>query len=346
MYILTLCAIFKGSRQQFYGTKYMCLKDDSVFKVFEGAENNQPDDVAQQAAKEIKQLAEDLTEKDILFVLISGGGSALLPLPKAPLQLNEKMKLIKQLSNRGASIQEMNQVRIALSSIKGGQLAAAASQASSVISFVISDIVDDPLDLIASGPTCASTTSRKIAPEEILKKYLLWQELPEQIQIIITKSAEDVKPSSLKDNFIYVVGDNTVATSAAATKALEYDYIPVIASTTIQGEMVDLTKTYCNFLQTIYDFRDGIIDELDLSKAFPFDSSKFQHFLKSLLQSKADSRPLLLITAGEPTVKVCILLKTAIVCLSQIYRLPLLGDWLWHWRSKSGIGLKTISGIL
>ncbi|XP_073827075.1 glycerate kinase [Musca autumnalis] len=306
-----ILSIPKGSQQQFRDIKEMCLKEDSIFTVFEGAENNQPDAIALQAAKEIKGLAESLTENDILFVLISGGGSALLPLPKEPLKLNEKMQLIKQLSNKGASIQEMNQVRIALSSIKGGQLAAAASKASAVISFVISDIVGDPIDLIASGPTWVSSSSpsaaapRQNTPQEILTKYELWQDLADHVKILITNGInEPVEVAAQSNNSIYVVGDNRVATSATVAEAMNCNYNPFIVSTTIQGDVEDLTKTYCNFLTAIYDFQEGHIEEFELKKRFPFDSRIFQHFLKTLLMCQKSQKPLLLITAGEPTVKV------------------------------------------
>ncbi|XP_061399492.1 glycerate kinase-like [Musca vetustissima] len=300
-----ILSIPKGSQQQFHEIKEMCLKEDTVFRVYEGAENNQPDMIALKAAKEIKSLAESLNENDIFFVLISGGGSALLPLPKDPITLTEKMQLIKNLSNKGASIQEMNQVRIALSSIKGGQLAMAASKASAVISFVISDIVGDPVDLIASGPTWVSATStpRQTTPEEILNKYELWQDLPEHVKILIT-TGNDGEVMSQQNNSIYVVGDNRVATSAAVSEAMNCNYNPFIASTTMQGDVQDLTKTYCDFLAAIYDFQEGLIEEYELRKKFPFDSRIFQHFLKTLLMCQKSKKPLMLITAGEPTVKV------------------------------------------
>ncbi|XP_005178150.1 glycerate kinase [Musca domestica] len=301
-----ILSIPKGSQQQFRDLKEMCLKENTVFRVFEGAENNQPDTTALQAAKEIKLLAESLNGNDILFVLISGGGSALLPLPKDPIKLNEKMQLVKNLSNKGASIQEMNQVRIALSAIKGGQLAAAASQASAVISFVISDIVGDPVDLIASGPTWVSSTAvgtRQTTAEEILNKYDLWQDLPDHMKILIT-SGSDKEVLPQPNNSIYVVGDNRVATSAAVAEAMSCNYNPFIASTTMQGDIEGLTKTYCDFLRAIYDFQEGLIEEYELRKRFPFDSRIFQHFLKTLLMCQKSEKPLLLITAGEPTVKV------------------------------------------
>ncbi|XP_065357861.1 glycerate kinase [Calliphora vicina] len=297
-----ILSVPKGIQQQFEGNKEMSLKTNSLIQIYEGAENNQPDENALQAAMDIKKLAESMTQEDVLFVLISGGGSALLPLPKPPLQLEEKMQLIKKLSNCGASIQEMNIVRIALSAIKGGQLAIAASQAHAVISFVISDIVGDPVDLIASGPTW-STQTKHLKAEEILKKFNLWHEIEDHIKQLM-QCENKVEAQQLKNNSIYVVGDNRVATSAAVHEALKLNYNPFIASTTIQGEVSCLATLYCDFLKNIYDFKEGLIEEAELSKNFPFDSRTFQHFLKTLLMCEKSQKPLLLIMAGEPTVMV------------------------------------------
>lgn len=300
-----ILSVPKGSRKQFEGVAEMTLKPQSVIEVFEGAENNQPDDKALHAAKEIKKLADSMKDEDVLFVLISGGGSSLLPLPKPPLKLQEKMQLIRKLSNKGASIQEMNTVRIALSAIKGGQLAQAASNAHAVISFVISDIVGDPVDLIASGPTWCTQNKQQQA-KDILEKYLLWSELDLNIKNLLqTQEKQTNQPP--KNSSIYVVGDNRVATAAAVHEALKLHYNPFIASTTIQGEVCYLVDIYCEFLLSIYDFKDNKINESDLSEKFPFDSRTFQHFLKTLQMCEKTQKPLLLIMAGEPTIKVSLL---------------------------------------
>ena len=300
-----ILSVPKGIRKQFDGVAEMTLKPQTVIEVFEGAENNQPDDKAWQAAIEIKNLAESMTDEDILFVLISGGGSALLPLPRSPLKLQEKMHLIRKLSNKGASIQELNIVRIALSAIKGGQLAQAAGRAHAVISFVISDIVGDPVDLIASGPTWC-TQSKQQQAKDILTKYQLWSELDLNIRNLLQTQEKQIN-QPLKNNSIYVVGDNRVATAAAVHEALKLHYNPFIASTTIQGEICSLVDMYCQFLLSIYDFKDNKINELELSQKFPFDSRTFQHFLKTLQMCEKTRKPLMLIMAGEPTVKVSLI---------------------------------------
>lgn len=108
------------------GKQEMLLKPHSHIQVFEGAEDNLPDQDALRAAQAIQQLAERLTADDLLLVLISGGGSALLPAPIPPVTLEEKQTLTKLLAARGATIQELNTIRKALSQLKGGGLAQAA----------------------------------------------------------------------------------------------------------------------------------------------------------------------------------------------------------------------------
>ncbi len=97
-------------------------------------------------------IVENARKSDLVICLISGGGSALMPLPRKGLSLSEKQKVIMLLLRAGANINELNVVRRHLSEIKGGWLAKKAG-AASVISLVLSDVVGDPIDVIVSGPT-------------------------------------------------------------------------------------------------------------------------------------------------------------------------------------------------
>uniref|UniRef100_A0A182W7F4 Glycerate kinase n=1 Tax=Anopheles minimus TaxID=112268 RepID=A0A182W7F4_9DIPT len=142
-----------GTSERFAGDEDFSLSPNSVIEVIECARNNLPDERSLMAAGKIKQLAHSMTAEDILCVLVSGGGSALLCLPKSPITLPEKLQIIKSLSTAGASIDELNYVRIAISDVKGGQLALEARKAFRVYSYIISDVVGDPIALIASGPT-------------------------------------------------------------------------------------------------------------------------------------------------------------------------------------------------
>uniref|UniRef100_D3TQA8 Glycerate kinase n=1 Tax=Glossina morsitans morsitans TaxID=37546 RepID=D3TQA8_GLOMM len=298
-----ILSIPKGAREQCQSQADMQLSSDTVFRVYEGAEHNQPDETALQAALEIKHLATSLGQDDILFVLISGGGSALLPMPRRPLDLKKKMSLILELSNRGASIQELNIVRIALSDIKGGRLALAASRAHAVISLIISDIVGDSTELIASGPTWSKAISKHPKPKEILRRYSLWDSLGKDLRKMLTETPVFIS-QEMENNHIHIIGDNRVATVAAKIEAIIFNYTPCVISTSVQGNLDIVVEQYCDILKGLYQFNANIITEAEFKKIFPYGKDHFRKLLITLKVSGARGKPLLLIAGAEPTVKV------------------------------------------
>jgi hydroxypyruvate reductase len=128
-----------------------CLSPESAIVVFEGAAHNLPDAAAEAAAAAVLALVAGARATDLVLVLISGGGSALLPLPVPGVSLADKLATTQLLAHRGATIHELNTVRKHLSCVKGGRLAAACK--ASLVTLVLSDVVGNPLDVIASGPT-------------------------------------------------------------------------------------------------------------------------------------------------------------------------------------------------
>lgn len=194
-----------------------------------------PDDAGQQAAQDILELVKDLTPDDLVIALISGGGSALLPLPAPGITLADKQQINKELLRSGATISQMNTVRRHLSAIKGGHLAAACYPAK-VVNLIISDVPgDNPAD-VASGPTVAdsSTCADALA---ILKRYNV--EIPPAVEKILnTGSSETIKPD---DPRMAGVSTTLIASSqhalvAAAEVATKAGLTPVILGDAIEGE--------------------------------------------------------------------------------------------------------------
>ena len=141
--------------------------------VREGAAGNLPDAAAVETARLIDELVQGGGREgdDLLLVLITGGGSALLPFPRPPITLDEKADLVRDLSLAGAPIKELNAVRKRISELKGGRLALKATRSGfRVMGLIISDVVGDPLGLIASGPTVLNGDDPSLA-KEIIERW-------------------------------------------------------------------------------------------------------------------------------------------------------------------------------
>ena len=140
-----------------------------------GASHPVPSRNGVEGVKQMLELTEGLCEEDLVITLISGGGSALMPLPANGLDLDDLQYVTGKLLRAGASINELNAVRKHLSAFKGGQLARHCSPAR-VLSLILSDVIGDPLDTIASGPTAPDDSTYSDALE-VLEKYGLFDVL-------------------------------------------------------------------------------------------------------------------------------------------------------------------------
>ena len=187
------------------------------------------------------RLVDDISRDDLVIVLVSGGGSALMPLPVEGIKLGDEAKITSLLLRSGAGIEEINTVRKHLSQVRGGRLAERLYPAT-VLTLIISDVVGDKVDAIASGPTVPdSTTYRDV--ELVLKKYDLWFQIPENARRIITRGLSGSIPETPKQkNKVFrlvqnvIVGNNRASCLAAAAAMTKAGYRTQVLSIRITGE--------------------------------------------------------------------------------------------------------------
>ncbi|WP_211462445.1 glycerate kinase type-2 family protein [Collimonas silvisoli] len=200
-----------------------------------------PDANGLKAAERILKCVSGLTADDMVLCLISGGGSALLPLPAEGLTLQDKQEINQALLASGASISEMNCVRRHLSAIKGGRLAAACYPAR-VVNLIISDAPADGLNDIASGPTVAdaSTCADALA---VLRRYAI-EVAPAVIALLESGRSESLKPDDPRLPHIetHLIATPQLALEAAAKLAKEVGISAHILSDAIEGEARDVGK--------------------------------------------------------------------------------------------------------
>jgi len=215
-----------------------------------------PDARGVEGARRIAEIAAQAGEGDLLLCLISGGGSALLPLPMPPVTLEDKQETTRLLLACGATIHEINAVRKHLSAIKGGRLARLAWPAH-VLSLLLSDVIGDPLDVIASGPT-APDTSTFASAWAVVEKYGLAGKIPAAARELLQQGlAGMVEETPKPDDPCFrrvtnrIVGSNRLAVDAAARKARELGYRPLVLSTTIEGETRDIAAMHAAIAREI-----------------------------------------------------------------------------------------------
>jgi len=272
------------------------LSENSPITILEGAKNNLPDEKAQYAAGRIKEVAESAGDDDILLVLISGGGSALLPFPIPGITLEEKLKTVKALASSGATIHELNTVRKNLSDLKGGKLAKAAFPAK-VVTLILSDVIGDPLDIIASGPTVPDPSTPADCLE-IFKKLNAMKKIPEAV-IRYLQQAEQNRVHVKLDEFPHVqnviVGSNRFAVEAAVKRAENLGYAPIVVSTALSGEAREVGHVFSDL---VYLAWNGNLSKLStVSKDVLADD-----IFNKIISARNDKKPVCIIGAGETTV--------------------------------------------
>jgi hydroxypyruvate reductase len=203
-----------------------------------------PDQRGVDAAAEVLALATRAEADDLVICLISGGASALMPLPIEGFSLEEKQGLTRQMLAAGANIHEMNCVRKHLSRSKGGQLARAAAPAQ-VLTLILSDVIGDDLSTIGSGPTAPDPTTWA-GVDEILTRFKLT--LPRPVPRVETPKPGDPLFARVRN---VIIGSNALSVDAAVLKAKELGYKPLVLSTTIEGETRDVARMHVQIAREV-----------------------------------------------------------------------------------------------
>jgi len=218
-----------------------------------------PDRRGAEAARAIRDLASTASADDLVLVLVSGGGSALTPAPAPPITLEEKQSLTRLLLRAGANIKQLNAVRKHCSTLKGGQLARAAAPAR-VQALLLSDVVGDALDVIASGPTApdASTFAEAMG---ILARFDIRDQVAPSIVARLQQGMQGEIPETPKpaDPLFervgnLVIGNNALVVDAAAAAARELGLVPHVLTRSLEGEAREVGRRFAAMAR---DIREG-----------------------------------------------------------------------------------------
>ena len=204
-----------------------------------------PDASGQEGAAQMAAMAGRAGAGDLVLCLISGGASALLPLPVPTVTLAAKRAVTALLLECGANIHEMNCVRKHISAVKGGQLARRAYPAR-VLALILSDVIGDDLDVIGSGPTVPDRSTFQQA-RAVLQKYGIWEKIPSAVRRhLSSKAPETPKPGdpvfARVQNLL--VGSNRLAVDAAAREARSLGFRTLILSTMLEGEAREIAQVH------------------------------------------------------------------------------------------------------
>jgi glycerate-2-kinase len=210
-----------------------------------------PSEEGARAAAAVHRMIGALAPDDVLLCLISGGASSLMTLPPPGVTLDDVRSVTTLLLRAGATIAELNCVRKHLDQLKGGRLAALAFPAR-VVALVLSDVVDDPIEIIASGPTVPDSTTAADAVA-VLRERELWDTIPDSIRAHLeSPEAESPKPGDMR--FAHctsrIIGSNATAAEAARDHAELLGYRARVVTTRMTGEARDagraIARTLCD----------------------------------------------------------------------------------------------------
>ena len=234
-------------------TKYGHALPTEQIQIFE-AGHPVPDRAGELAVEGMREILRDLDEQDVVLCLISGGGSALLPLPAAGVSLREKQEVTGDLLGAGATIFELNAVRKHLSLMKGGQLLRWTAPAR-VVSLIMSDVIGDSIEFIASGPTAPDTTTFADALA-ILGKYGI--SIQSGVRERLESGARGEIPETPKhDDPIFervanhIIANNRLLVEAALAKSRELGFETLLLSSEVEGEARDVGRFFASVAKEI-----------------------------------------------------------------------------------------------
>ena len=215
----------------------------STIKVFKGS-HPLPSEDNIKATEELLRIVNKAGKNDLLIVLISGGGSSLLCKPR--ISLESMREVTDRLIKAGCTIDELNTVRKHLSYVKGGQLAKMSR--AEILSLIISDVMGNPVEFIASGPTAPDSTTYMDA-KNVLMKYGLWGKI-EEVDEIINKGVKgkiEETPEEINNSTNIIIADNVMACEKAKEIAHRKGYYSEVVSTSICGEAREIGRDIASY---------------------------------------------------------------------------------------------------
>ncbi len=200
-----------------------------------------PDEAGVKATAEIRDLLNGADERTLVICLLSGGASSLLVAPVEGISLDDKRVMTDLLLKSGAVIDEINSIRKHLSSVKGGRLAETASPAT-IMTLILSDVIGDRIDVIASGPTAPDPTSFRDALG-VVHRYSLERKIPNSVYSLLHLGRARLLADTPKKDAAFfqktrnvIIGSIVQSIAAAQARAAELGFEPEIVATELQGE--------------------------------------------------------------------------------------------------------------
>ncbi|KAK8785336.1 hypothetical protein V5799_008297 [Amblyomma americanum] len=282
----------------------MLPEPGGVIQVLEGARHNIPDDRAVAAAAAVVSLLHTLKDTDIVIVLISGGGSALLPHLVPPVTLQDLQQTVQLLQSRGARITEVNAVRKRLSAVQGGGLLRQTT--ARMVSLILSDVVDDPLASIASGPTVANKDDPS-TPLRLMDKYRIRDQVPPAVMTALEQVQSHRDPPTTQSLNV-LIGNNKVASRAVCLLGRQMGYQSYLLTTSLVGEsrLVGRALAHLAFYICYGESDVPVVHDpvTEIAQHLQVRYRDLEQLKESAERAFDLGRPICVVAAGETTVRV------------------------------------------